>query len=204
MKIAKVYSHLNGEEYLKYHFPELWDEIVQVIEKVDAEKCKTKVSREKTKTGKLLYSPKDLNNEFKYLLEDLEWKEERTQYYVTSNTKLARDTLWLKSKEQKELIESNNEEAIHSYNQTDFVKSRIAIEVQFGKYFSVAYDVFVKHMAFFIGDKIDLGIEILPMKKLQKEMSSGVPYYEGEVYNIIRQGRNTPAVPLIIIGIVQD
>lgn len=38
-----------------------------------------------------------------------------------------------------------------SYNQTDFVKDRIAIEVQFGKYSFVAYDLFVKHMAFCVG-----------------------------------------------------
>ena len=56
-------------------------------------------------------------------------------------------------------------------------------------------------MAFFVADQIDLGIEILPMKELTNKMSSGVPYYEGEIYNLIRQGRNTPAVPLVIIGI---
>ena len=33
-------------------------------------------------------------------------------------------------------------------------------------------------------------------------MSSGVAYYEGELYNVIRQGRGIPAVPLIILGIV--
>jgi hypothetical protein len=81
------------------------------------------------------------------------------------------------------------------------VKDRIAVEVQFGKYAFVAYDLFVKHMAFYIGNQIDLGIEILPMKSLASEMSSGVAYYEGEVYNVIRQGRNTPAVPLIILGV---
>ena len=56
-------------------------------------------------------------------------------------------------------------------------------------------------MAFYIRDEIDVGIEILPMKELQLQMSSGIGCYEGEVYNVIRQGRNTPAVPLIIIGI---
>ena len=90
---------------------------------------------------------------------------------------------------------------IFSYNQTDFVKDRVAIEVQFGKYSFVAYDLFVKHLAFFMGDKIDVGIEILPMKQLQSQMSSGVSYYEGELYNVIRQGRGVPAVPLVIIGI---
>ena len=187
MKIVEIYSHLNGLEYLQVHLPELWEEIKEVIESVDAEVCKTKKSKEKNKVGKLLYS----------------WRESRTQYYVTANVKLARETLWYEPVKQKEIIESGGSEALYTYNQTDFVKNRVAVEVQFGKYFSVSYDLFVKHMAFYVGDKIDLGIEILPMKVLANEMSSGVPYYEGELYNVIRQGRNTPAVPLVIIGISQ-
>ena len=103
--------------------------------------------------------------------------------------------------EQKKEIELAGEQPILSYNQTDFVKNRVAVEVQFGKYSFVAYDLFVKHLAFYIGDQIDVGVEILPMKKLQAEMSSGVAYYEGEFYNIIRQGRGIPAVPLVMIGI---
>ncbi len=90
---------------------------------------------------------------------------------------------------------------IKSYNQTDFVKDRIAIEVQFGKYAFVAYDLFVKHMAFYVGDMIDVGVEILPMKSLQAQMSSGIGYYEGELYNLIRQGRGVPAVPLVLLGV---
>src|SRR5438874_13091981 len=103
--------------------------------------------------------------------------------------------------EQKREILEAGAEAISSYNQTDFVKDRVAIEVQFGKYSFVAYDLFVKHLAFYVGDKIDVGVEILPMKSLQSQMSSGVPYYEGELYNVIRQGRGVPAVPLNVRGI---
>ena len=102
---------------------------------------------------------------------------------------------------QREEIEKSGETPIYSYNQTDFIKNRVAVEVQFGKYAFVAYDLFVKHLAFYVGDKIDVGIEILPMKSLQSGMSSGVPYYEGELYNVIRQGRGVPAVPLVLIGI---
>ncbi len=203
MKIVEIYSHLNGLEYLKVHLPKLWEEIEEVVNTVDAEACKTKKSKEKTRNGKLLYSPIDMNKKFKELLESKGWKESRTQYYVTANVKLARETLWFDPAKQRETIEKNGAEALYTYNQTDFVKNRVAVEVQFGKYFSVAYDLFVKHMAFYVGDKIDLGIEILPMKELANEMSSGVPYYEGELYNVIRQGRNTPAVPLIIVGISQ-
>ena len=88
-----------------------------------------------------------------------------------------------------------------NYNQTDFIKDRVAIEVQFRKYSFEAYDLFVKHLAFYVDDKIDVGIAILPMKQLQSQMSSGVSYYEGELYNVIRQGRGVPAVPLVIVGI---
>ena len=91
--------------------------------------------------------------------------------------------------------------SVRRVSQTDFVKDRIAVEVQFGKYSFVAYDLFVKHMAFYIGDVIDVGVEILAMKSLQKEMASGVGYYEGELYNLIREGRGVPAVPLVLIGV---
>lgn len=132
---------------------------------------------------------------------ELGWSESRTSYWVTKDAKLIRQTMNLDPQEQKKEIEEAGENPIFSYNQTDFVKNRVAVEVQFGKYSFVAFDLFVKHMAFFVGDVIDLGIEILPMKELQSEMSSGPGYYEGELYNLIRQGRGIPAVPLVVIGI---
>ncbi len=78
------------------------------------------------------------------------------------------------------------------------MKNRVAVEVQFGKYPFVAFDLFVKHLSFYVGDVIDVGVEILPMKTLQREMSSGVSYYEGELYNLIREGRGVPAVPVVL------
>lgn len=201
MKIVEKYSHLNGLEFLLVHKSELWQEIESVIHSIDAEKCKTKVSKEKTKSGKLLYSPIDMNALFKEKLYELKWEESRVSYWVTKDERLIRKTMAMPPDMQRQEIEKQNETAIFSYNQTDFVKNRVAIEVQFGKYSFVAYDLFVKHLAFYVGDKIDVGIEILPMKSLQSEMSSGVSYYEGELYNVVRQGRGVPAVPLIIIGI---
>ena len=201
MKIAETYSHLNGLEFLIVHKPELWQEIKDVIAGVDSTKFLTKVSKEKTMMGKLLYSPVGMNKEFKELLRSKSWQESRVSYWVTKNEKLIRKTIQLTAHEQKLEIEAQGEKPIFSFNQTDFVKDRVAIEVQFGKYAFVAYDLFVKHLAFYVGDHIDLGIEILPMKSLQSQMSSGVAYYDGEFYNVVRQGRGVPAVPLIIIGI---
>ena len=201
MKIAETYSHLNGLEFLIVHKPGLWQEINRVIAAVDAAACKTKISKEKGMKGKLLYSPIAMNASFKKFLKASNWQESRVSYWVTKNEKLIRKTLTLPPQFQKKEIQAAGEIPIYSYNQTDFVKDRVAIEVQFGKYSFVAYDLFVKHLAFYVGDHIDVGIEILPMKNLQSQMSSGVAYYEGEFYNVVRQGRGVPAVPLVIIGI---
>jgi len=201
MKIEQIYSHLNGLEFLLVHKPKLWNELKNVISSIDAKSCKTKISKEKTMVGKLLFSPIDLKKCFKEKLRAKSWEESRVSYWVTKNEKLIRKTLTLSPEEQKKEIEDAGESPIFSYNQTDFVKERIAIEVQFGKYSFIAYDLFVKHLAFYVRDKIDVGIEILPMKSLQSQMSSGIGYYEGEFYNVIRQGRGVPAVPLVLIGL---
>jgi hypothetical protein len=201
MKMAQVYSHLNGLEFLLVHKPGLWKEIKSVVSGVDAEECKTKVSKEKTMKGELLFSPIDMNASFKELLRAKKWEESRVSYWVTKSEKLIRKTLTMSPDQQKAEIKAAGETPIFSYNQTDFVKDRVAVEVQFGKYAFVAYDLFVKHLAFYVGNQIDVGIEILPMKSLQSNMSSGVPYYEGEFYNVLRQGRGVPSVPLVIVGI---
>ena len=201
MRIAEYYSHLNGLEFLAYHQSALWDEIREVISGLDASACRTKVSKEKRTKGSMLFSPIAMNARMKESFSKYGWSERRTSYWVTKDAALIRKTIQLEPDEQRLAIMAAGEEAIFSYNQTDFVKNRVAVEVQFGKYSFVAYDLFVKHMAFYVGDIIDVGVEILPMKSLQARMSSGVAYYEGELYNLIREGRGVPAVPLIVIGV---
>ena len=202
MRIDKIHSHLNGEEWLLVHRPAILRTIKRVISQIDAEKCRTKKSKEKRKQGSILYSPIALNREFSSLLKADGWDEVKTEYWVTDDFNLIRQTLALSPPEQKAKIEEAKRPAYASFNQTDFQKDRVAIEVQFGKYSFIDYDLFVKHLAFYVGDKIDVGIEILPMKKMQEQMSSGIGYYERGLYDIARQGRGVPAVPLVLIGIV--
>lgn len=143
-----------------------------------------------------------MNREFERRFQGNDWQESRYSYYITLNRGLMEKSLLMSAKEQRQfLVKHGEKEPIYSYKQTDFVKEKIAVEVQFGQYAFVAYDLFVKHMLFYSGGVIDLGIEILPTKKMQAQMSSGVPYYEGGVYNVMRQGRNSPPVPLLILGI---
>lgn len=202
MNIAQKYSHLNGEEYLIVHHKKLYQEIVSVIEGVRADEYMTKKSEEKTMNGRMLYSPIDLNEEFKTQFNKKGWRETRYQYFVTTDPTLMGELIVLPYEKQKDFLAKKGvQDPIASYKQTDFVKNQIAIEVQFGKYAFVAFDLFVKHLLFYSGGVINLGIEILPTKKMQSHMSSGVAYYEGEVYNVLRHGRNNPQVPLLILGI---
>lgn len=201
MRLAKVYSHLNGLEFLQIHGPHLLSEIKTVIETVDAAKCKIKVSQDKRNFGNTVYCPQTFNAMFTRGLHKYNWKESRIAYWVTSDETLTRNTMPLRAAAQKRAIEAAGQVPIKSYNQTDFVKDRVAIEIQFGKYSFVAYDMFVKHLAFYVNGQIDVGVEIVAMKSLQKEMGSGPAYYEAELYNIMRHGRGVPAVPLVMIGI---
>ena len=201
MRVAAVYSHLNGVEFLQVHQPGIWQEIQAVIAAVDVEKCRTKVSQEQGIVGNVLYSPKDMNKAIRDGFDRLEWKESRVSYWVTEDARLIRKTMAMDVEQQKAEISAAGYRPIYSYNQTDFVKNRVAVEVQFGKYAFVAFDLFVKHLAFYVRDVIDVGVEILPMKQLQAEMSSGPGYYEGELYNLIREGRGVPGVPLVLVGV---
>lgn len=212
MKIAEYYSHLNGLEFIQVHKPQLWTEIKQVVASVDANKFRTKISKEKTMIGAMLFSPAAINAAMRESFAKREWNQRTAYYWVTRDAKLIRKTLNLPPDEQRREILEAGQEATRSYNQTDFVKDRVAVEVQFGKYFAVAYDLFVKHLAFYVGDVIDVGVEIVPMKsfaasavgergKRTRRMSSGVPWYEKELYNLIREGRGVPGVPLVIVGV---
>ena len=151
--------------------------------------------------GKTLFSPADMNQAFKDGLRALGWSERRSTFWVTADEKLLRGIYGLPESEQRRVIEEAGQTPIMSYNQTDFVKDRVAVEIQFGKYAFVAHDLFVKHLSFYVSDIIDVGIEVLPMKELEREMSSGVPYYERDLLNVLRQGRGVPAVPLVLIGV---
>jgi chlorite dismutase len=54
MRVAKKYSHLNGEEWLLVHEEDTYQEIIDVIRAIDAERCRTKISKEKQMKGKSL------------------------------------------------------------------------------------------------------------------------------------------------------
>lgn len=201
MRHDYIYNHLNAEEFLIVKRSAQWQQILDAIESIDANQF-LKISNDKTRRGEVLYNQVAINDEFKRILGSSGWNEMKTEYYVTGDISTSKDIVREKDAEvQKRTIEERGHTAFSTYNQVDFVKDRIAVEVQFGKYFSVAYDLHVKHTFFFLRDEIDVGIEIIPTHAMMRRMDTGVSWFENEVTNVIREGRNNPSVPIVIIGI---
>lgn len=177
MRKAYEYSHLGGSEILKVRYPKLETEIDDVVASLKNLK-KSKVSKEKTMPGELLYSPKELNALFREAFHARGYKELRDTY-----------TIELPGYAYK--VEG-------AFKQVDFVKSRVLVEVQFGKYAFMFYDM-AKFQYFFNENKADVGIEIVPCHAMHKQMSTGVSYGEQLIYDIERLKRHFPAVPVKII-----
>ena len=208
MKIVYEHSHLNGKEYLQVHCPAELQEIIDVITNINGDVWKKSSEAAKNKravkSGKPfaeVYNQKNLNEQFKKQFKIHGWNRKFHKYFATPNEHVAREIMGLPPSQAKSIIESNQLIPYRRSNETDFLKNKIAVEVQFGKYSFVAYDFFVKHMAFFISGDINVGVEIIPTDKMLKDMDSGPANYEGEIFNLYRQGRSTPAVPLWVLGI---
>ena len=181
MRVIYEYSHLGGSEILQVRYKEIESEIYEVISKVIAQK--TKMSKEKTMRGKKLFSPMDMNNQFKRLFYNKGFLELKDRYTIT--------------------IPNSDISISGAFKQIDFVKNNVLVEVQFGKYAFMFYDM-AKFQYFFNENKAEVGVEIVPCHKLQKQMSTGVSYGEQLVYDIERLKRHFPAVPVKVILIDAD
>lgn len=204
MKIANEYNHLNAREFLIVNRPSQYNEIKNSIKSVDANQF-LKISCDVSKLGKIFYDQSAINSAIKTILNSHSWHERRIEYYVTGNEDATRDIINIYNKEdQRKILDERSLKYYSTFNQVDFQKERIAVEIQFGKYFSVAYDLHVKHTFFYSRNDIDVGIEVIPTKAMEEHMDTGVPWFENEVTNVIREGRTNPPVPILILGIEPD
>lgn len=187
MKMAGIYSFNNGVDVVRTKYSTLLTEIENCIDAIDASQCKTKVSGEETMSGAMLYSPVSLNTQFKNILYSNGWQSIRvscdypTQYYVTGY-------------DPKRLRRG-------AFREMDFVKQKLGVEVQFGKYSFMVYNVAAKITIFRNLSYLDTGIEIVPIKALADEMSSGVSYFEQFVWDLEKRGVSNIDVPVMIIGV---
>ena len=88
-----------------------------------------------------------------------------------------------------------------AYREMDFLKNRLGIEVQFGKYAFMVYNVCAKMTIFRNLGLIDAGIEIVPVKSFADEMSTGVSYFEQFVWDLETRGVADIDIPVLIFGL---
>ena len=91
-----------------------------------------------------------------------------------------------------------------AFREMDFIKERLGIEVQFGKYAFMVYNVCAKMTIFKNLNYIDHGIEIVPVKAFAEEMSTGVSYFEQFIWDLENRGVANIDIPVMILGIDAD
>lgn len=188
MRIAGTYSFNHGTEAVSEHYPELLAEVKRAIIQVDSSVLKTKESVEKTMMGQMLFSPRAINKAFKAAFAAFTgWKPIRVPCaYPTTH-----------------YHDDYKPRALNpgAFREMDFVKGKLGIEVQFGKYAFMVYNVCAKMTIFHNLGHIDHGIEIVPVKAFADEMSSGVSYFEQFVWDLEARGVSNIDIPVMILGI---
>ena len=172
MNVVYKYSHKNGEALVSRDYGELYNEILAVISSVDSDTYKTKISEEKTMPGKMLYSPRALNAVFREEFEARGWQ---------CNLRIA----------------ANLPAYDYSgFREMDYVKEKLGVEVQFGKYSFMVYNVAAKMTIFHNQEIIDIGVEIVPVREFAQEMSTGVSYFEQFAWDLEHRGEADIDIPV--------
>lgn len=189
MKIAGIFSFNGGKELMESEYKFELEEIRQAIAAIKSRTHKTKVSKEKTMPGRKLYEPRSLNGAFRKQFEARDWHklkipcEYPTEYYAPD---------YVPQKLSK-----------GAFREMDFIKNRIGVEVQFGKYAFMVYNVCAKMTIFHNIDAIDVGVEIVPLKAFADDMSTGVSYFEQFVWDLEHRGVSNIDIPVLILGITE-
>jgi hypothetical protein len=187
MRIAGIYSFNDGLVVIESQYPHELQEVTQIVGSIDGTLHKTKMSLEKTMPGRQLYKPGSLNIAYKREFKSRGWASYRvycdypTEYYT------------------EEYVPPS--EISGAFREMDFVKNRLGVEVQFGKYAFMVYNVCAKMTIFKNEGVIDAGIEIVPVKQLAREMSSGVSYFEQFVWDLEHRGVADIDIPVLILGV---
>ncbi|NUM43097.1 MAG: restriction endonuclease [Anaerolineales bacterium] len=180
MIIAGRYSFNGGEEYIQAHYPHLLKEVEEIISQIDAESCRLKKpeGREAHKLKRIgathFYSPPHLNALFDFHFYNREW-------------------------DLKPRIQTHDPNR-DGYREMDFVKEKLGVEIQIGKYAFLTYDIVAKMVIFRNLGVIDCGIEVCPMSSMLPHLSSGIGSFEQVVWDLKVRGAMDKDVPVLLLG----
>lgn len=183
MRIINTYSFKGGEKFLKEKHSKELREVLNAIKSLDATLCLTKESKEKTKKGQVLFSPVDMNNYLKLVLHQRGW------------TKKAKDG------KKKKFTEPRHAFGKGRFREMDGIKNKVGLEIQFGKYAFMGYDIFSKMIIFKNLKYIECGVEIVPGSELVRLMSTGVSSFEQLLVDFENRGESNIDIPVFVLSI---
>lgn len=182
MKVVSTYSFKTGEQFIRENHAGELQEVLNAIEKLNAVDCFCKESSEKTMKGKLLCSPTDMNHHLKTILYGKGWT-------VEAHGK------------KKLYAEPRHNFGKGRFREMDGIKNKVGLEIQFGKYAFMGYDIFSKMIIFKNLGYIECGIEVVPGSELVKEMSTGVSSFDQLLVDFENRGESNIDIPVYVIGI---
>ena len=162
-------------------------EIGTIISAVKADDFRVELSTEKTKEGRVLYSSTALNQAFRSAFTGFGWKnvhvkpDASVQYYVSG---------YLPPLSKKGVA-----------YEMDFVKNRLGVQVQLGRYFFMVPHVSTKLSALEKLKIIDAAVEILPMQEFAIEISKGMSDFERFLSDLESGAELSIDTPILVLGI---
>ena len=190
MIIGGIYSFNNSQEIIEKRHPDELADIFEIIQTVISVSRKATVSNEKAMLHNLLFKPSTLTELFKKKFEERSW---------TSNTRIVCNypaDFYTSEYTSSAVLRS-------AYREMDFIKNRLGLEIQFDKHVPLGYNGCAKMTIFHNEGLIDVGVEIVPLKELAAEMSTGVSYFEQFVWDLEHRGVSDIDIPVLILGIAE-
>jgi len=176
MRIVGTYSFNGGAETIQKSYATELNEVTQILSGIDARVCATKQTGNDSKSAKLLYSnhkiAKSINGEFK----KLGWKKQ-------------------------EIVSDQPSKSMNKSVKIDFTKKHLGVDVGFNNKPLPIYSGCAKMTIFHNMGFINVGIEIVPVKELAEDMSSGVSYFEQFVWDLEQRGVSDIDIPVLILGV---
>jgi len=203
IRVVAYYAHNTSLERFREKWNKELNQVLDVIGEVRAERSKE--SKEKNREGEMLYSPEVLNESFKQSFRKRGWTSERLSVPELSDLLKKGVGFWqdIPKDLQKLYLESRGNRGNKGYREIDFVSPsrKVGVEVQFGKYAFMIYNVLAKMTVFHRLLGIEAGIEIVPMHRMASEMSSGVSTFEQLVGDLHMRGVSDLDIPVLVLGI---
>jgi len=176
MIIAGLYSFKGGQAVLESAYRSELHEIKRAIASVNA-----------TTPDRALYTPRYLSRILRQQFKACGWQkrpvrcEYTTKFYVRG---------YAPAPLSKDMV-----------REMDLVKNRVGVEIQFGKYASVVYDICAKMTIFYKLGVIDVGVQIVPIQAFSSQMSSRVLCFEQSVWDLEHRGVADIDIPVLVLGI---